>query len=191
MVVSPACSKPSVHRELNFAGGAWFARIGIAPRPLQTPHPPLYGGFAASMRTALFWAKYGGKPIVLTDNLKFYYQLCRGYTEEAARHGRTVKNGQQAGWGGIFVCAPTDEQAREWAKDMMWFWQSWATPFGQGVPELLVGSPETICRRLEQVQQVIPDQDEVILLIPQGIHERSQILTSLELMATKVMPKFA
>ena len=30
--------------------------IGIAPRPLQTPHPPLYGGFAASMRTALFWA---------------------------------------------------------------------------------------------------------------------------------------
>jgi alkanesulfonate monooxygenase SsuD/methylene tetrahydromethanopterin reductase-like flavin-dependent oxidoreductase (luciferase family) len=45
--------------------------IGIAPRPLQTPHPPLYGGFAASMRTALFWAKYGGKPIVLTDNMDF------------------------------------------------------------------------------------------------------------------------
>jgi hypothetical protein len=41
------------------------------------------------------------------------------------------------------------------------------------------------------VQKVIPDQDEVILLIPQGIHDRSQILTSLELMATKVMPKFA
>ena len=166
-------------------------QVGIAPRPLQTPHPPLYGGFAASMRTALFWAKYGGKPIILTDNLKFYDQLCRGYTEEAARHGRTVKNGQQAGWGGIFVCAPTDAQAQEWAKDMMWFWQSWATPFGQGVPELLVGSPDTICRRLEQVQKVIPDQDEVILLIPQGIHDRSQILTSLELMATKVMPKFA
>jgi alkanesulfonate monooxygenase SsuD/methylene tetrahydromethanopterin reductase-like flavin-dependent oxidoreductase (luciferase family) len=52
-------------------------QIGIAPRPLQTPHPPLYGGFAASMRTALFWAKYGGKPIVLTDNLQFYDQLCR------------------------------------------------------------------------------------------------------------------
>jgi hypothetical protein len=30
-------------------------QVGIAPRPLQTPHPPLYGGFAASMRTALFW----------------------------------------------------------------------------------------------------------------------------------------
>jgi len=165
--------------------------IGIAPRPLQTPHPPLYGGFAASMRTALFWAKYGGKPIVLTDNLKFYDQLCRGYTEEAARHGRTIKNGQQAAWGGIFVCAPTDAEAQEWAKDMMWFWQSWATPFGQGVPELLIGSPVTISRRLDEVKRQLPDQDEVVLLIPQGLHEPRQILTSLELMATKVMPRFA
>jgi alkanesulfonate monooxygenase SsuD/methylene tetrahydromethanopterin reductase-like flavin-dependent oxidoreductase (luciferase family) len=53
-------------------------QIGIAPRPLQGPHPPLYGGFAASMRTALFWAKYGGKPIVLTDNLQFYGQALPG-----------------------------------------------------------------------------------------------------------------
>ena len=165
--------------------------IGIAPRPLQTPHPPLYGGFAASMRTALFWAKYGGKPIVLTDNLAFYDQLCRAYTEEAARHGRPVANGQQAAWGGIFICAPTDAEAQEWAKDMMWFWQNWATPFGQGMPELLIGSPDTISRRLDQVKQALPDQDEVVLLIPQGLHERSQILTSLELMATKVMPRFA
>jgi alkanesulfonate monooxygenase SsuD/methylene tetrahydromethanopterin reductase-like flavin-dependent oxidoreductase (luciferase family) len=165
--------------------------IGIAPRPLQTPHPPLYGGFAASMRTALFWAKYGGKPIVLTDNLKFYGQLCHGYTEEAARHGRTIVNGQQAAWGGIFVCAPTDAEAHEWAKDMMWFWQNWATPFGQGVPELLIGSPDTISRRLDEVKRLLPDQDEVVLLIPQGLHERRQILTSLELMATKVMPRFA
>jgi hypothetical protein len=25
---------------------------------------------------------------------------------------------------------------------MYWFWQSWATALGQGVPELLVGSPD-------------------------------------------------
>jgi alkanesulfonate monooxygenase SsuD/methylene tetrahydromethanopterin reductase-like flavin-dependent oxidoreductase (luciferase family) len=77
------------------------------------------------------------------------------------------------------------------AKDMMWFWQSWATPFGQGVPELLIGSPDTISRRLDQVKRALPDQDEVVLLIPQGLHERPQILTSLELMAKEVMPRFA
>ena len=42
--------------------------IGIAPRPLQDPHPPLYGGFTMSMKTALFWSQYGGTPIVLETN---------------------------------------------------------------------------------------------------------------------------
>ena len=167
-----------------------ISEIGIAPKPLQSPHPPLYGGFANSMRTATFWAKYGGKPIVLTDNLEFYAKLCEAYSLEAQKHGRSVKNGHQAGWGGIFICAPTDAQAQEWLQDMLWFWNAWAVPFGQGLPELLVGSPDTIARRLDAVLKRIP-QEEVVLLIPQGIHDRSRILTSLELMATKVMPKFA
>jgi alkanesulfonate monooxygenase SsuD/methylene tetrahydromethanopterin reductase-like flavin-dependent oxidoreductase (luciferase family) len=181
-----------VYRRLGQGVGADMRinEIGIAPRPLQTPHPPLYGGFAASMRTALFWAKYGGKPIVLTDNLDFYGKLCAAYTDEAAKHGRTVEPGQQAAWGGIMICAKTDAEAQEWLKDMRWFWDSWAMPFGQGLPELLVGSPDTISRRLDQVLKVLP-QDEVVLLIPQGVHERGQILTSLELMASKVMPRFA
>jgi len=33
--------------------------------------------------------------------------------------------------------------------------------------------------------------DECFLLIPQGIHERGQILRSLELFATNVTPRFA
>ncbi|QQS11370.1 MAG: LLM class flavin-dependent oxidoreductase [Rhodospirillales bacterium] len=164
--------------------------IGIAPRPLQTPHPPLYGGFAASLRTATFWARYGGRPIVLTDNLDFFSHLCSAYTQEAEKHGVSVPHGHQAAWGGLFICAPTDAQAQEWLKDMMWFWENWATPFGQGVPELLVGSPDTIARRLDEVSKRIP-LDECVLLIPQGIHDRDHILQSLELMATKVMPKFA
>ncbi|WP_119418198.1 LLM class flavin-dependent oxidoreductase [Desertibaculum subflavum] len=168
-----------------------IAEIGIAPRPLQTPHPPLYGGFAASMRTATFWAKYGGKPIVLTDNLDFYGRLVEAYRGEAEKHGTKVARGQEAAWGGICICAPTDAQAKEWLQDMLWFWNSWAVPFGQGLPELLVGSPDTISRRLDEVKQRFPDQDEVVLLIPQGIHTPDQIRTSLDLMAKHVLPRFA
>jgi len=167
------------------------SEIGVAPRPLQHPHPPLYGGFAASLRTAVFWAKYGGKPIVLTDNLDFYGHLLQAYRQAAEGHGVAVARGQEAAWGGICICAPTDEQAQEWAKDMLWFWNSWAVPFGQGLPELLVGSPDTISRRLDEVKKRFPEQDEVVLLFPQGIHEREQVLTSLDLMAGKVMPRFA
>jgi alkanesulfonate monooxygenase SsuD/methylene tetrahydromethanopterin reductase-like flavin-dependent oxidoreductase (luciferase family) len=101
-----------------------------------------------------------------------------------------VANGQQAGWGGIMICAKTDAEAAAWMQDMKWFWDTWAMPFGQGLPELLVGSPDTISRRLDQVLKILP-QDEVVLLIPQGVHDRGQILTSLELMASKVMPRLA
>ena len=46
-----------------------ISEVGIAPRPLQSPHPQLYGGFTASMTTAKFWAQYAGRPIVLAEDL--------------------------------------------------------------------------------------------------------------------------
>ena len=164
--------------------------IGIAPRPLQRPHPPLYGGFTHSLRTAVFWAKYGGKPIVLSSNLEFCQKLWAAYRTEAARHGRTVAPGEEAGWGGILVTAPTDAEAQAWAEDMRWFWERWSVPFGQGLPEMLVGSPDTLSRRIEQASIAVPIE-ECFLLIPQGLHARDRILRSLELFAEKVMPRFA
>lgn len=166
------------------------SEIGIAPRPLQQPHPPLYGGFTHSMRTARYWAKYKGKPIVLSSDLDFCRALWAAYRESAAEHGHTVRPGEEAGWGGIMVCAKTDEEAQALADEMRWFWNQWAVPFGQGMPELLVGSPDTLCRRIEEAARTVPIE-ECFLLIPQGVHERDRILASLELFAEKVIPRFA
>jgi alkanesulfonate monooxygenase SsuD/methylene tetrahydromethanopterin reductase-like flavin-dependent oxidoreductase (luciferase family) len=164
--------------------------IGIAPKPYQRPHPPLYGGFTHSMRTALFWARYGGRPIVLASDLDFCRKLWGAYREEADRHGRAVRPGDEAAWGGIMVCAETDATAREWASDMLWFWDTWSKPFGLDTPELLVGSPDTISRRLEEARRAVPI-NECFLLIPQGVHDRDRLLASLELFATRVLPRFA
>lgn len=167
-----------------------ISEIGIAPRPYQKPTPPFYGGFTHSLRSAKFWAKYKGKPIVLTDQMDFCKALWTAYQEEATRHGHNVKPGEEAAWGGLLICAPTDEQAYEWLEDMRWFWESWAVPFGQGMPKLLVGSPDTISRGIEQAAHAVPIE-ECFLLIPQGIHNRNQILSSLDLFANKVMPRFS
>ena len=164
--------------------------IGIAPRPLQRPHPPLYGGFTHSLRTAVFWARYRGKPIVLSSDLAFCKKLWSVWREEAERHGHAVQPGDEAGWGGILIVAKTDAEAEARAEDMRWFWKRWATPFGQGLPEMLVGSPDTVSRRIETAAKAVPIE-ECFLLIPQGIHEPAQIHESLELFATKVMPRFA
>ena len=73
---------------------------------------------------------------------------------------------------------------------MAWMWETWMKPFGQGVPELLVGSPDTLKRRIEAVSNTIP-LDEVFLLIPQGILEPSKQDASIELFAREVMPAFS
>lgn len=88
------------------------------------------------------------------------------------------------------ICAETDEKAQALAEDMHWFWKTWATPFGQGLPELLVGSPDTLSRRIEQAASAVPIE-ECFLLIPQGILDREQNLASLALFAEKVMPRFS
>jgi len=165
-----------------------FSEIGIAPKPLQK-QIPLYGGFSASLRTAKFWAKFKGRPIVLATDLEFCKVLWREWGDEAERHGHSFEPGDQACWGGITICAPTDAQAWQWWEDMKWFWEAWSVPFGFDVPELLIGSPDTINKRLEQVTKAVPVK-EAYLLIPQGIHTPEQIKTSLDLLATKVMPNF-
>ncbi|MGE0822691.1 MAG: LLM class flavin-dependent oxidoreductase [Candidatus Binatia bacterium] len=164
--------------------------VGIAPKPYQTPHPPLYGGFTHSLRTALFWAQYGGKPIVLASDLQFCQRLWSAYHEEALKHGHNIEPGDEAAWGGSLVCAPTTAQAHEWNADMKWMWDEWFVPFGQGHPEWLVGDPDALSRRIEEASKAIPIK-ECFLLIPQGISPREQIVQSLELFATKVMPRFA
>ncbi len=166
-----------------------ISEVGIAPKPYQT-EIPLYGGFSQSLTTAKFWAKYKGKPIILSGNTEFLEILWKEWTDEAERHGHIVKPGQQACWGGIMICAETDAKAQKLYEDMAWFWKTWSTPFGQGLPELLVGSPDTINKEIEKVSKSVPI-DEAILLIPQGLLEPNQLLESLDLFSQKVMPNHA
>ena len=162
-----------------------ISEVGIAPKPYQS-EIPLYGGFSQSLTTAKFWAKYKGKPIVLSGNTDFLEVLWREWSDEAERHGHQVVPGQQACWGGIMICAETDAKAQKLYEEMSWFWKTWSTPFGQGLPELLVGSPDTLNKEIERVSKTVPI-DEAILLIPQGLLEPSQLLDSLDLFSRKVM----
>ena len=162
-----------------------ISEVGIAPKPYQS-EIPLYGGFSQSLTTAKFWAKYKGKPIVLSGNTDFLEVLWREWSDEAERHGHQVMPGQQACWGGIMICAETDAKAQKLYEEMSWFWKTWSTPFGQGLPELLVGSPDTLNKEIERVSKTVPI-DEAMLLIPQGLLEPSQLLDSLDLFSRKVM----
>jgi alkanesulfonate monooxygenase SsuD/methylene tetrahydromethanopterin reductase-like flavin-dependent oxidoreductase (luciferase family) len=52
------------------------------------------------------------------------------------------------------------------------------------------GSPDTLSRKIEAAAKAVP-LNECFLIIPQGIHDRGQVLSSLELFATRVIPRFS
>jgi alkanesulfonate monooxygenase SsuD/methylene tetrahydromethanopterin reductase-like flavin-dependent oxidoreductase (luciferase family) len=113
-----------------------------------------------------------------------------------------------------FMCAPTDEEALArasgatffaWA--LQWYakngpvdpgsrnlWDEFeafrATPKGEQLHRArgLIGSPDTIRRRLQKFQESHVDQ--VILLNQAGKTSHDDIMSSLELFGTEVMPEF-
>jgi len=163
--------------------------VGIAPPPYQQPMPQLYAGFSASMRTAMFWARHKGRPIVMSNNYDFCEVLWSKYREEALKWGHELVPGSEGAWGGIVICAPTDAEAQAQFEDMEWFWNKWSVPFGNPMPELLVGSPDTISAKIEAARARF-NPTETFMIIPQGIHSADQVCASLELFADKVMPRF-
>lgn len=154
-----------------FSADMRVEEIGIKPRPYQRPHPQLYGDFTASMTTAKFWACYVGRPIVLAEDLYLCWTICSVYCDKAATHGHDIAPGDEAGWGGLMICAETDAEAQAQFADVKWFWDNWPEQFGQGMPKLVVGSPDTLCQEIEAVANAVPI-NECFLLIPQGLHTR-------------------
>ena len=71
------------------------------------------------------------------------------------------------------VRAETDATAQSLFEDMGWFRNQWPVPFGQGLPKLLVGSPDTLWWRIEPTARTLPIEERS-LLIPQGDHDRAK-----------------
>ena len=99
----PGQRQPHVHDVyLKYGRGVdpdgTIREVGIAPRPLQNPIP-VYSGFTHSMQTSLYWAKEGGKPIVMAGDMGFCELLWRRYREVAgrARARRAARRGGGVG----------------------------------------------------------------------------------------------
>jgi len=195
-----------------------FPSRNVLPKPRQTPHPPLWvacsqletiemagrrgmgalGFQFVSAEAAQAWvnAYYNS----LTKRLD---KLC----DYATNPNIAVVSG--------FMCAPTDEEAIAKSSGWTFFqfalgfysrhgavapgsvnlwdeYQDWCrTPKGQAALIKgggLIGSPETIRRRLLRFEE--SNVDQVILLNQAGKNTHADICDSLELFAAEVMPEF-
>jgi alkanesulfonate monooxygenase SsuD/methylene tetrahydromethanopterin reductase-like flavin-dependent oxidoreductase (luciferase family) len=186
-----------------------LTEIGIAPRPLQKPHPPLMQPFAFSESTIRWCAREGIMPILSPVDVSLRLHLYHAYQDEARAAGRDLAFGEGLGLLRDLVVAPTDEEARELhAKSGAFVGGAWFRPFGfdRGLTApgeagpltaaqlyerglALVGSPETVTKQLDLLFKQAPVDYLVawqyISLLPNEVLKRS-----LELFATKVLPHF-
>jgi len=193
-----------------------FPARNVVPKPLQKPHPPLWVA-CSNIRTIGEAGQWGmgalGFSFVSPDAAtawvnKYYNQLLynpRRLAEYPANPNVAIVNG--------FMCAKTDEEALEKAAGWTFFifalgyygrkgvdapgqgnlwreYQDWrkSDKAQAALRNGLIGSPETIRRRLRQFEAA--NVDQVILLNQAGKTTHEDICESLELFAREVMPEF-
>ena len=193
-----------------------FPKRAVIPKPLQKPHPPLW--VACSQLDTIKYSAHRGMGALCFKfvNLAAAQAWVNAYYNTFLHHQEKLTDYQSnpniAVVGG-FMCAETDEEA--WRKADGWtffqfalqlygkegpfepggvnFWeryQEWKqTPAGQKRSgSELIGSPDTIRKRLKELEDA--NVDQVILLNQAGKNTHQDICDSLELFAKEVMPEF-
>ena len=184
--------------------------VGVVPKPLQQPHPPIFQPFASSENTIRWCAREEVTAILPPMYLSLQNQLYDIYHEEAARVGRKLKPGEGLGVLRDVIVADTDEEALElWGRGAAFCGAAWFAPFGfqrvlvepgreemltpQMMMErgmLLIGTPDTVSRQMERLLSDTPVR-WLFAWTYNGLVPHDKILRSLELFATKVLPRFA
>lgn len=165
-------------------------KIGIAPHCLQKPYPKIYGGFAGSMRTVDFWAKQGGKPIVLSDDLDFCDMLWTRYYETARASGHDITRADAGAWGGFLMLTEDKDRAEQLMAEHRWFWDEWFIPHGQRMPNVLIGSASEIIDKIGKAHDRL-GFNELFLMFGQGHLEPDQNQEEIEAFISKVAPRFS
>jgi alkanesulfonate monooxygenase SsuD/methylene tetrahydromethanopterin reductase-like flavin-dependent oxidoreductase (luciferase family) len=184
--------------------------VGVVPKPLQKPHPPIFQPFASSENTIRWCAREGVTAILPPMYLGLQNRLYDVYGEEASAHGRALAPGEGLGvLRDVLVCE-TDAEAMElWARGPAFCGAAWFAPFGFGnvlrdpeqaappTPQdmvergmLLVGSVDTVTRSLERLMADTPVR-WLFAWTYNGLTPHGTLMRSLELFKTKVLPQVA
>lgn len=185
-------------------------QIGVVPKPLQKPHPPLFQPFASSERSIRWCAREGVTAVLPPMTIELQNRLFEVYREEAAEAGRNLAPGEGLGVLRDVVVADTDAEAMaHWRHGGAFCGAAWFAPFhfgdvlvkpgttehlsademlDQGL--LLVGAPDTVAKQMERMQALTPVQ-WLFAWQYNGLIPHATIMRSLDLFATRVLPRVA
>lgn len=200
----------------SYSGKAWgYEEISCRPQPLQKPHPPIYYG-ATSPDSPVMVARRGWNLALSRQPLSNCAKAIEKYRAELANLGHLNGKGDAIMVRDIYV-ADTDEQAwHEAVPEIMRFWQLATDNYwrGETVSEAdlmrfteryayypggltikrldewgtsLIGSPETVIKKA-RAMIATAKPDSLVGMFQFGGLRNEQVLHSLELFGTQVMP---
>ena len=178
--------------------------VGVVPKPVQKPHPPVFQPFASSERSIRWCAAEGVTAILPPLHDKLERQLFEVYAEVSGK-----PPGEGMGVLRDVVIADSDEEALQlWRESGLYTGNAWFAPFGfsKGMIDpdtgeapdttafidagyALVGTVDTVCRQLEKVVERLPIQ-WLFAWMHNGLLPHDVALRTVELFETKVRPKF-
>src|SRR5581483_2117196 len=176
--------------------------VGVIPKPLQKPHPPLFQPFASSESTIRWCAREGVTAVLPPLFPAFERQLCDVYAEVSGRPA-----GPGMGVLRDVIIADSDEEARAlWRESGFFCGREWFHPFGfyKGmedpktgeVPDLfdnslaLIGTVDSVTRQLERLLKRLPIT-WIFAWMYNGLLAHDRLMKTIELFATKVLPRVA
>ncbi len=177
--------------------------VGVVPKPLQKPHPPLFQPFASSEDSIRWCAKEGVTAVLPPMHAKNEMRLCHLYAKESGR-----KLGSGVAFLRDILIADTDEEADHlWRNSSRFMAENWFEPFGfrrgmvdpdtgeypsaQEMIDLgyaLVGSVDTVCRRLESMLKRLP-VEWIFCWAFNALVPHPKLMRSIERWQTEVLPK--
>jgi len=180
--------------------GGLVRAVGVVPKPVQKPHPPIFQPFASSENSIRWCAREGVTAILPPLHPRLEDSLFRLYSSESKR-----PLGEGIGVLRDVIVADSDEEALAlWADSGLFVGASWFEPFGFGrglvdpddgsVPELranglaLVGSVDSVLRQLEALRRRLPLQ-WLFAWTYNALIPHAKLMRSLELFANEVVPR--
>ncbi|MGZ8489119.1 MAG: LLM class flavin-dependent oxidoreductase [Candidatus Binatia bacterium] len=200
----------------SYTGKAWgYEEISCRPQPLQKPHPPIYYG-ATSPDSPAMVARRGWNLALSRQPLANCAKAIEKYRAELANLGHVNGKGDAIMVRDIYVADSDDQAWREAVPEIMRFWQLATDNYwrGETVSEAdltrfteryayypggltikrleewgtsLIGSPETVVKKA-RAMIATAKPDSLVGMFQFGGLKHEQVMHSLELFGTKVMP---
>jgi alkanesulfonate monooxygenase SsuD/methylene tetrahydromethanopterin reductase-like flavin-dependent oxidoreductase (luciferase family) len=177
--------------------------VGVVPKPLQKPYPPIFQPFASSEKSIRWCASEGVTAILPPMHASHEEHLYDVYAEVSKR-----PRGQGMGLLRDVIIADTDAEAIAlWQDSGVFSGRAWFEPFGfrRGVLDpvtgvaptaeqslelgyALVGTVDTVARRLEQICRRLP-VDWLFCYTYNSLVPHRILMRSIERFWTEVMPR--